>query len=40
MTDDGKYAFVLVRADGSTLATFPDTTEQGPSGRHLAAYHP
>jgi|GEM_PF-4073029 len=39
-TNDGKYAFVLVRADGSTLATFPDTTEQGPSGRHLVAYHP
>jgi DNA-directed RNA polymerase specialized sigma24 family protein len=27
-------------AIGSTVASFPDTTEQYPSGRHLVAYHP
>lgn len=36
----GKATFVLVRADGSTLASFPDTTGQSPSYRQLVAYRP
>jgi hypothetical protein len=40
VTNDGRYTFVLLRPDGSTIATFPDTQEQHPGGRHLVAYHP
>ncbi|GGM45692.1 hypothetical protein ACFFX1_22310 [Dactylosporangium sucinum] len=40
VTNDGRYTFVLLRADGSTLATLPDTTQQHPSGRNLVTYRP
>jgi hypothetical protein len=35
-----KYAFVLLRPDGSTIASFPDTQEQGSAGRQLVACRP
>jgi hypothetical protein len=40
VTQNAKYTFILVRADGSTLATFPDDREVQSAGRHLVAYHP
>jgi hypothetical protein len=35
-----KWTFLLVRRDGTTIATIPDTNEQGTDGTHLVAYHP
>jgi hypothetical protein len=40
VTQNAKYTLILVGADGSTLATFPDDLEQQSAGRHLVAYHP
>jgi hypothetical protein len=37
-TESGQETFVLLRADGTTLATFPDTLER--AGRHLVGYRP
>lgn len=35
-----QFTFVLLRPDGSTLATFPDTHDHYPTGELLVAYHP
>jgi hypothetical protein len=40
VTQNAKYTLILVGADGSTLATFPDDLEQQSAGRHLVAYRP
>jgi hypothetical protein len=40
VTDNSKWTFLLISRSGTTIATIPDTREQGIDATHLVAYHP
>ncbi len=39
VTDNNKWTFLLISRGGATIATIPDTQEQGVDATHLVGYH-